>query len=89
MKKEILIGFFIGIVATFIGCVLFLIIFTEFNALSDFIIIKRSGILGKVITLGALLNLLLFYIFLKKDKENISKGILLSTITLALITLIL
>lgn len=88
-KKEFILGFLIGIIATFLGSFIFLIVFTKFNDFTDLIIIKNEGILGKIVTLGALLNLLLFLISMKLNRETIAKGIVLATIILALLTTLL
>jgi hypothetical protein len=88
-KKELILGLLIGIMAALFGSFLFLIIFTKFNDLSDLFILKNEGVLGKIITLGALLNLLLFFICIKTQRENMAKGILLATILLAIFTTLL
>jgi hypothetical protein len=88
-KKELLIGFFIGIIAAIIGTFLFLIAFTEFNSISDLQIVRQQGILGKVITIGAILNLVVFFILLKKKKDFMARGIVLSMIVLTVFTLFL
>ena len=45
--------------------------------------------LGKLISLGAILNVFVFFIFIKKNQDQRAKGILLLTIFLAIFTLIL
>jgi hypothetical protein len=49
-------------------------------------IINESGILGKVMALGAVLNIASFYILLQKKKELMARGVILATIILAIIT---
>jgi hypothetical protein len=44
--------------------------------------------MGKVITLGAIINILIFFYLLKKDKELMARGIVLATIILALATVL-
>jgi hypothetical protein len=88
-KKELLIGFFIGIIAAIIGTFLFLIAFTEFNSISDLQVVRQQGILGKVITIGAILNLVIFFILLQKKKDFMARGIVLSMIVLTVFTLFL
>jgi hypothetical protein len=89
MKKELLLGFIIGIITAFIGAYLYLITFTEFDSISDIQTIRQQGILGKVITLGAVLNLFVFFILLQKKKDFIARGIILSMIVLTVFTLFL
>ena len=88
-KIDLLIGFIIGVFTTLIGTVLFLLLFTEFRSLSDYYILKEEGIVGKVITLGAILNIFVFFILLKNNKELMARGIILATLILALLTVIL
>jgi hypothetical protein len=88
-KKDLFIGFLIGIVSTVIGTILFLLLFTDFSAINDLKIIKQEGILGKVMTLGAILNIFVFFILLQKKKELMARGVILATIILAIITLFL
>lgn len=88
-KKELFIGFIIGIIATTIGVFLMAMLLTKFKFnLSDVLQqIKQEGIFGKVITLSALLNFGLFFLFLHFKKELMARGIVLATIILAIITM--
>ncbi|GEC78957.1 hypothetical protein [Flavobacterium aquatile] len=88
-KTDLLIGFFIGLVSTFIGSYLFLKIKTNYDLIDDFNLLRIEGILGKVFVLGAILNIVVFYILLKKNKEMMARGVILATIILALSTLFL
>ena len=86
-KIDLLIGFFIGIIVALIGAGLFLRFFTEVKTFSDIHIVIAQGILGKVITLGAVLNIAVFFLLLKMKKELMARGIVLATIILAIATL--
>ncbi len=88
-KTDLLIGFFIGLVSTFIGSYLFLKLKTKYDLIDDFNLLRIEGILGKVFVLGAILNIVVFYILLKKNKEMMARGVILATIILALSTLFL
>ena len=87
-KTDLILGFFIGIITALIGTFLFLISFTDYT-IKDIQLIKQQGILGKVITLGAFLNLIIFFILLQKKKELMARGVVLSMIVLTIITLFL
>ena len=50
---------------------------------------RQAGMIGKVITLGAVLNLILFFILLNKNKELMARGIILAMFFLTVLTLIL
>ena len=88
-KTDLLIGFFIGILSALLGTILFLKLFTEVQTINDFHIVREQGILGKVLTLGAILNIIIFFILLKKNKELMARGIVLATIILAILTVFL
>ena len=49
----------------------------------------KEGVIGKLISLGAILNLIVFYFFLNKKQDLRAKGVLFTTIILAILTLIL
>lgn len=90
MKKiDLVYGFIIGIISTLVGTILFLLLFTDFHSINDITIIRQEGILGKVITLGAILNIFIFFILLKNNKELMARGVVLATIILAILTIIL
>jgi hypothetical protein len=86
-KTDLIIGLLIGLLTAMLGTFLFLVIFTNFNSINDFKIMKQQGILGKVITLGTILNIVVFFILLQKKKEMMARGIVLSMIVLTLFTL--
>jgi uncharacterized membrane protein len=87
--KDLLLGVFIGFVTAILGMFLFLKAFTFYNLFSDLQLLKQQGILGKVVTLGAILNILIFFILLKKGKEVMARGVVLSLILLTIFTLFL
>ena len=51
--------------------------------------IKEGKLYGKVLSLAAIPNLLVFFVFIKKKQDNRAKGVLLTTILIALTTLVL
>ena len=87
--KDLIIGVLIGLVTALLGICIFLKAFTLYNPLTDIRILKQQGILGKVVTLGAILNILVFFILLKKGKDFMARGIVLSMIILTIFTLFL
>lgn len=88
-KKDLFIGLLIGLVTATLGCILFLYFFTEPRSLADLKVVRAQGLMGKLITLGAVFNLIAFFILLKLDKELMAKGVILATILLAILTVIL
>jgi len=82
-----LIGFCIGIIAALLGASTLVVTLTKFRSFSDLQYIKAEGLLGKVITLGTILNVIIFFVLLKRNKELMARGIVLATIILAILTL--
>lgn len=88
-KTDILIGFLIGLFGAFLGTYISLHFFTEQGFVEGFRLMKQGGNIGKVITLGAIPNLIIFFLLLKKNKDLMARGIVLSMFILTIITLIL
>ncbi|MBP0905472.1 hypothetical protein ACFSKN_10155 [Mariniflexile gromovii] len=89
IKKDILIGALVGLIANCVG--LFLVA-TLLGQGDDFITVIKAaaneGFLGKLISLGAILNLIAFFIFIRKRKDYRARGVLLITLFIAVFTLI-
>ena len=63
-KKDILLGLFIGLLGALIGTFFALQFFTKQGFIEGFRIMRQAGMIGKVITLGSVPNLVLFFILL-------------------------
>ncbi|AMA50121.1 MULTISPECIES: hypothetical protein [Flavobacterium] len=86
-KFELLKGTLIGFLATLLGIVLFFKLFTNYSFTEGIAQMKSLGYLGKIITLGAMLNMVVFFGLLKLNKELMARGVVLATLILAIITL--
>jgi hypothetical protein len=86
-KKDIFLGFLIGLATTLLGSYIFITFFTEFKFIAGIQIMKSQGNLGKIITLGSILTLIAFGILLKMNKEMMARGVVLAVIALAILTL--
>ena len=90
VKKELFIGILVGLLANFIGLYLAAIIL---GGSGDFFSVLKStqleGFLTKLITLGAILNLIAFFIFIKKKQDYRARGVLLVTVFIAVFTMVL
>ena len=87
-KKEVLLGFIIGIATTLIGVIIYTVfigIQVDLNTNQIIDKITSPTALGKRASIGVLLNLPVFYLFLNKRKEDIAKGVLAAIIVVALI----
>ena len=90
IKKEIFKGIVIGILANALGLILATLIFSKDNdILNTLKIASAEGFLGKLISLGAILNLIVFFYFIRKKQDYCARGVLLITIFVAIFTFIL
>ena len=85
ITKNILIGFATGIFSTLVGMLLYITIFSDLGFFKTLADAKENDYLGKVISLGALLNFLPFFLFLKKDRIYHARGVLLATLVSAIV----
>ena len=88
MKKEILIGFVVGIIANISGSYLYIYFFSANNLENTLKLSHEIGIMGSWILLGAVFNLLVFFVFLKKKQYYRARGVVLATVLAAIIILI-
>ena len=88
MKKEILIGFLVGLLATASGFFIYLEFVSPYSFDESLRILKEGDLYGKVLGLAALPNLFVFFIFLKKKQELRARGVLLASFVVAFLVLI-
>ncbi len=86
-KTDLLVGMIIGIVAAIAGSFIFITLFTEYSFMNGIGYMKAAGHLGKIITLGAIMNLIIFFLLLHYKKELMARGVVLATILLTIVTL--
>lgn len=86
-KIALFYGLIIGLTTSLIGIYLYIYIFTPYSFLGGLQLLKFEGKLGKIITLGTILNIGMFFGLLKYKKETMAKGIILTIILLTIITL--
>ena len=92
-NRNLFIGIISGIVANFLGFLLArLMLMGEFSVINITNVVKQlydDGLLNKLISLGAFLNLLIFFFFIKTNNDTKAAGVLISTIMIALLTIYL
>ena len=86
-KTDLALGVLIGIIASVIGSFIFIKAFTGYSFVEGLETMKAEGKLGKIITLGSILNVVVFFILLKFNKEMMARGVILGTILLTIVTL--
>ncbi len=83
-KKEILIGFIVGLIANTTGTILYILIFSEFGIVETYNAAVAQEHVGSLLALGAILNLVAFFGFLKIKRDHRARGVLLATLITAL-----
>lgn len=85
--KEILIGFMIGVAANMAGTYLYIFFFSKLSLESTLEAALENDFLGSLIALGAILNLIVFFLLLKKNQFYRARGVVLATVIAALMIL--
>lgn len=83
-KKDLLIGFVVGIIANTVGTILYILLFSDLGIVDTFHAAVQQGHIGSLLALGAILNLIAFFLFLRIRRDNRAKGVLIATILTAL-----
>lgn len=90
IKKEVFKGFLVGLIATVFGLVFAIQIFGSSDDYTQ--VVKQAineGFLGKLMSIGALLNLGAFFVFLKKKQDYRARGVLIATVFVLIFTLVI
>ena len=88
MKKEIIIGILTGIAANTLGVILYILAFSDKGIDATLQQSMSEGYFGKIVTLGAVLNLVAFFIFIKKKQDYRARGVLLATLFIGVSVLV-
>ncbi len=89
VKKEILIGALVALFATLAGCYLYIEYFSKLDFVETLQLIEEGDLYAKILSIGAIPNLFVFFIYIKKEQDHRAKGVLLTSIAIALFTLTL
>ncbi|MDX1328949.1 MAG: hypothetical protein R3299_14700 [Arenibacter sp.] len=87
IKKEILIGFTVGIIANTFGTLLYILIFSDYGIAETYSMAVQQGHVGSLLALGAVLNLAAFFGFLKIKRDYRARGVLIATLMTAFLIL--
>lgn len=91
--KEVFIGLIIGITANCVGVLLTVILLFSEYRLTNIIELINSSIdnnyITKLISLGAVINLIVFFLLLKYDNTEKARGVLTATFLMAILTIYL
>jgi len=86
-KRDIVTGFIVGLIANTIGTLLYILLFSELSITDTWNAAVEQGHVGSLLALGAILNLLAFFGFLRIRRDNRAKGVLMATVLTALVIL--
>tara|TARA_B100000809_G_C15127188_1_gene526767 strand:+ start:2498 stop:2785 length:288 start_codon:yes stop_codon:yes gene_type:complete len=88
LKKEVFTGLIIGLLANIAGSYLYIYFFSDYNLNETIQNALAQDVLGNIIALGAILNLFVFFIFIKKNQIYRARGVVFATVVSAIIILI-
>jgi hypothetical protein len=87
IKKEVLTGFVVGLIANVIGLIITIFIFGNGDGIETTIRQSISqGFFSKLVSIGAILNLIAFFLFIKLKRDYRARGVILATVLVAIVT---
>jgi Na+-driven multidrug efflux pump len=89
IRKEILIGVLVSFFATAAGIFLYLQYFSKYGFDETIQMIQEGDLYASVLSLAALPNLFVFFVFIKKKQDYRARGVLMASIFTALVTFVL
>ena len=81
------IGFAVGLIANCFGVLLYIWLFSDMGVSETYQAAVEQGHVGSLLALGAILNLVAFFGFLKIRRDERARGVLLATVITALVIL--
>ena len=88
IRKDVIIGFLLGILANIIGICIYIILFSKEGFEGTIKSAVSFNFIGKLVSLGAILNLVVFFVLIKMNQDNKARGVLLATLMAAIIVII-
>lgn len=88
IKREVIKGFLMGLCATIFGvalCTLLIATSKSAGFSETFYGFEKAGNLWMLLALGAIPNLIVFFLLLRKDLEYKARGVVLATLLVAFI----
>ncbi len=89
IRKEVTVGILISLFVTAAGIFLYLQYFSHYGFEETIELIKQGKLYGKILSLAALPNILVFFVYIRKKQDYRARGVLLATILTAIFTIIL
>lgn len=86
-KVDVVIGMLIGVALGFLGMFLFITFATDYSFFFGLESLIRNGSLNKIVALGEILNIPVFYLLLNKEEYFKARGVLLQALIITIVTL--
>lgn len=86
-KKEVVIGVLVGLIANTFGTLLYIVLFSDLSIVETYKVAVAQGHVGSILALGAILNLVAFFGFLRIKRDYRARGVMIATIFTALVIL--
>jgi len=88
MRKEILVGIVVGLLATGLGFYLYVEFVLNGSFQESLVIINNKNLYGQILSIAAIPNLLVFFMFIKKRQDYRARGVLIATFLVAFLILV-
>lgn len=88
VRKDVIIGFIIGLLANIVGIIIYILLFSKEGFEGTIKSAINFSFIGKLVSLGAILNLIVFFILIKMNEDHKARGVLLATLMAAIIVII-
>ena len=88
MRKNILVGIVVGLLATGLGFYLYVEFVLNGSFQESLVIINNKNLYGQILSIAAIPNLLVFFIFIKKRQDYKARGVLIATFLVAFLILV-
>ncbi len=92
MNKDLGIGITIGLIANAIGLAVAAFIIGRLKGYDFVSVIETAaseGSIGQLMSLGAILNLIVFFVFIRRRQDYRARGVLLITVLIAVSTFVI
>ena len=87
MDKQFIKGLFVGLIAPIVAFIIYVAFYLEADVEQTYNSLVKMNKLTHVISLSALINLLLFFMNIKTNRDMVAKGILFATMIYAFLVL--
>ena len=88
IRKDVIIGFIIGLLANLIGICIYIFFFSKEGFEGTLKSAMSFNFIGKLVSLGAILNLVTFFVLIKMNQDHKARGVMLATLLAAIIVIV-